>query len=134
MKKSGLSIAFVLLCFVAQCQNLIGLKAEEIRDYMKRNRNEMNYNKVVNSKYNYLKYTDNPENQTMLFFLNRDSVCNEVRITCEQTLKPQKVKEFDLHFKKNGENSWIEKRDGKNYLITMKEGKWSLVISIEPEK
>lgn len=134
MKRITLSISFILLCFVVQCQNLIGLKGKEIRKYMKENRSEMNYNKVVNSKFNYLKYSDNTENQTVLFFLDRDSVCKEVRITCDLSLKPQKVKEYDSLYKKNGENSWIEKREGKNYHIEMKDGKWSFVISIEAEK
>lgn len=134
MKKITLSLSFVLLCLITQSQNLIGLRGKEIREYMETNHNEMNYNKVVNNKFNYLKYSDNTENQTILFFLNRDSICKEVRITYELGLKQEKLKEFDSRYKKNGENSWIEKKNGKNYRINMKEGKWSLVISIEPEK
>lgn len=134
MKVITLSISFILLCFMAQSQNLVGYKGKEIRKYMKENRSEMNYNRVVNNKFNYLKYSDNSENQTILFFLSRDSVCNEVRITCDTGLKSQKIKEFDSRYMKDGENSWIDKREGKNYHINMKDGKWSFVISIEPEK
>jgi hypothetical protein len=134
MKKLTLSVLFILLCFVVQSQNLIGLKAKEIRAYMKENRSEMNYNKVVNTRYNYLKYSDNSENQTILFFLNKDSVCREVRITCDHGLREQKIKEFDSRYKKNGENRWLDSQNGKNYKIELKDGKWSFVISIEPEK
>ncbi len=134
MKSITLSIAFILLCFMAQSQNLVGFKGKEIRKYMKENHSEMNYNRVVNSKFNYLKYSDSSENQTMLFFLSRDSVCTEERITCDPGLKTQKIKEFDSRYKKDGEYSWIDKREGKNYHIDMKDEKWSFVISIEPEK
>jgi hypothetical protein len=134
MKKITLFVSFLLLCVIAQSQNLIGLNGKEIREYMKANYNEMNYNKVVNYKYQYLKYSDNSENQTILFFLGRDSICKEVRVTCDTGLKQQKLKELDSRYKKSSENSWIEKRNGKNYNINMKEGKWSLVISIEAEK
>jgi hypothetical protein len=134
MKKLTLSVSFILLCFIVQGQNLIGLRGKEIRKYMKENRSEMNYNIVVNNKFNYLKYSDNSENQTLLFFLNKDSVCREVRITCDHGLKAQKIKEYDSRYKKNGESSWIENRDGKNYDIELKDGKWSFVISIKPEK
>jgi hypothetical protein len=134
MKRLSLSVSLLLLCFIVQSQNLIGLNGKEIRKFMKENRSEMNYNIVVNNKFNYLKYSDNSEDQTILFFMNRDSVCREVRITCDQGLKTQKIKEFDSRYKKNGENSWIENREGKNYKIELKEGKWSFVISIEPEK
>jgi hypothetical protein len=134
MKKITLFVSFILFCVIAQSQNLIGLNGKEIREYMKANYNEMNYNKVVNYKYQYLKYSDNSENQTILFFLGRDSICKEVRVTCDTGLKQQKLKELDSRYKKSSENSWIEKRNGKNYNINMKEGKWSLVISIEAEK
>jgi hypothetical protein len=33
-----------------------------------------------------------------------------------------------------GEDKWIDKRDGKEYLVEIMEDKWSCVISIEPEK
>jgi hypothetical protein len=49
-------------------------------------------------------------------------------------MKSQKVKEFDSKYLKKGENKWIDKHGGKNYLIELMEGKWSCVISIESEK
>jgi hypothetical protein len=101
---------------------------------MKENCRDMNYNNVVNSKFSYLKYSDSSENQTFLFFLNPDSVCRSVRIICDINMKSQKVKEFDSKYLKKGENKWIDKLGGKNYLIELMEGKWSCVISIESEK
>jgi len=94
----------------------------------------MNYNNVVNSKFSYLKYSDNSEDQTVLFFLNPDSVCRSVRIICDISIKPQKMKELDSQYTRKGENKWIDKRGGKEYLVEIMEGKWSCVISIEPEK
>lgn len=101
---------------------------------MKENRHEMNYNSVVNSKYRYLKYSDNLESQTVLFFLNTDSVCKNVRIICDSSTKAQKVKEMNSLYAKKGDNIWIEKRDGKEYLIELSDGKWSSIISIEQKK
>jgi hypothetical protein len=49
-------------------------------------------------------------------------------------MKSQKVKEFDSKYLKKGENKWIDKLGGKNYLIELMEGKWSCVIAIESEK
>ena len=124
----------MLTCICAHSQNLIGYTGNDILEYMKENHSDMNYNNVVNSKFTYLKYSDSSENQTVLFFLNRDSVCNSVRIICDAALKPQKVKEFNSHYMKKGDNKWVDKRDGKDYLIEMMDGKWSCVISIEREK
>jgi hypothetical protein len=134
MKIITLSAALILICICTQSQNLIGYKENEIMKYMKENHSDMNYNNVVNSKFSYLKYSDSSENQTFLFFLNPDSVCRSVRIIFDINMKSQKEKEFDSKYMKKGENKWIDKRDGKIYLIELMEGKWSCVISVESEK
>ena len=134
MKIITLSAALILICIFTKSQNLIGYNENEIMKYMKENHSDMNYNNVVNSKFSYLKYSDSSENQTFLFFLNPDSVCRSVRIICDISMKSQKVKEFDSKYMKKGENKWIDKRDGKIYLIELMEGKWSCVISVESEK
>jgi hypothetical protein len=118
----------------AHCQNLIGFKEKDILKYMKENRREMNINSVTNSRFSYLKYSDNFENQTLLFFLNPDSVCKSVRLICDVSMKSEKVKEFNSHYTKTGENRWTEKRNGKVYLIELVDGNWSCVISIESKK
>jgi hypothetical protein len=134
MKITSLSAALMLTCILAQSQNLVGYKQKDILKYMKENRREMNYNNVINRKFSYLKYSDNYENQTMLFFLNPDSICKSERIIFDISMKSQKMNEYNSQFIKNGENKWIEKRNGKEYIIEIVEGKWSCVISIEPEK
>jgi hypothetical protein len=129
-----LSSALVLICSYLQGQNLIGYKGKDILKYMKTNRSEMNYNNVVNSKFSYLKYSDNLENQTILFFLNADSVCKSIRVVCDRNMKSLKVKELNSQYVKNGENKWVDKHGGKSYNIELAEGNWSCIISIESEK
>jgi hypothetical protein len=134
MKIITLSAAFILTCICTQSQNLVGYKGNDILKFMKENRRDMNYNNVVNSKFSYLKYSDNSEDQTMLFFLNPDSICRSMRIICDIGMKSQKVKELDSKYLKNGENNWLDRHDGKEYIIELMEGKWSCVISIETKK
>ena len=129
-----LSSVMILICSYLQSQNLIGYKGKEILKYMKMNRSEMNYNNVVNSKFRYLKYSDSSENQTILFFLNADSVCRSIRIVCDKNMMPSKLKELNSQYVKTGEKKWIDKHGGKSYIIEMVEGNWSCVISIESEK
>jgi hypothetical protein len=123
-----------LICVFAHGQNLIGYKGNDILKYMKKNHKEMNLNNVVNNKFSYLKYSDNSESQTILFFLNSDSLCRSERIVCDRTLKSLKLKELDSRYLKNGDNKWIDKHDGKIYKIELSEGEWSCVISIESDK
>ena len=130
-----LLIALILITGIsAISQNLIGYNSREIKDYMKENRGEMNLNTVTNTRYRYLKYSDNSDNQTLLFFLSPDSICNSIRMICDRSIISEKKKEFDANYTKNGKNCWIEKRDKKIFIIELKEEEWSCVFTIKPEK
>jgi hypothetical protein len=134
MKIIILTVMLILTCICAHSQNLVGYKGKDILKYMKDNRSEMNYNNVVNSQYSYLKYSDNLEKQTILFFLNKDSVCKSVRIICDLSMKTEKLNELNRLYKKSGVNRWIDKKAGKDYVVEMTDGNWSSIISIEPVK
>jgi hypothetical protein len=115
-------------------QNLIGYKYMEIKKYMKENHKEMSFNNVSNSKFMYLKYSDSSDRQTLLFFLDSDSVCKSVRMICDFTIKEEKAKEFNSIYKKTGDNRWLEKSNGKDYLIKINDEKWYYIITMEPDK
>lgn len=134
MKFISLTAILILNILGLFGQNLIGFNSEKIMKYMKDNQKEMIYNKVTNSKYSYLKYSDNSDSKTILFFLNPDSVCFSIRLICDLNGKTEKVNEFNTIYKTAGENKWIDKRDNKDYIIELKDEKWSYVISIEPDK
>jgi hypothetical protein len=134
MKFITLSALLLSVCIYSHSQNLIGYTGKDIMKYMKTNHKEMNYNKVINNKFSYLKYSDNMDNQTILFFLNTDSVCRSVRVICDMSIKPLKIRELDKLYTKNDDNSWVDNRDGKTYYINITDSSWSCVISYESEK
>lgn len=134
MKIIALLAFFFVTGSVTSGQNLIGYKNDEIRKFMKENNRNMNFVKVTNDKFLYLKYSDNSDSQTLLFFLSPDSVCKSIRIICDQGSKKDKVKQFNTLYKKSGENKWIDRRGGKDYLVEIKDEKWSSIITIEPFK
>jgi len=128
-------LAFIIVMgSVSNGQNLIGYNDYEIRKFMKENKRDMNFEKVTNNKFIYLKYSDNSDSQTILFFLSPDSVCKNVRIICDKGIKAEKIKEFNKLYKNNGDNKWIDRQGRKDYLIEIKDEKWSTVITIEPGK
>jgi len=134
MKITTILTFLILTCCCTYGQNLIGYNDVEIKKFMRENRKDMNYNIVRNNKFKYLKYSDNSDSQTILFFLTQDSVCKSVRVICDRTVKTEKVKELDSNYKKAGENRWIDNHNGKNYLIEVKDETWSSIITIEPVK
>jgi hypothetical protein len=124
-----LFLAFITLNVYGQ--NLIGYHEKEIKQFMKDNQKNMIFqNFVNNSTFKYLKYADSDESQTMLFFLTADSVCKSIRLVCEKSLKAQKIKEFDTIYKKAGDNSWTDTKNGKNYIIELKDEDYSFSVTI----
>jgi hypothetical protein len=112
-------------------QNLIGYHEKEIRQIMRDRYKNMNFqNFTNNSTFRYLKYSDSEDNQTLLFFLNADSVCKSVRLVCDKNLKDLKIKELNANYKKNGENRWRETINGKNYNIDLKDEEWTFSVTI----
>ena len=113
---------FCILCLAIKldAQNLVGLNEKEIMQYMNDNEKGFVYqNFTNNSTFRYLKYTDRLDTQTILFFLDRDLKCKIVRLVCEKRLKDKKIKELDDKYRKTGENSWMEVRNGISYLIEL---------------
>ena len=134
MKILQLTTFFLFVSTVTFSQNLIGYKEDEIRKYMRENQKDMNYASVTNSRFKYLKYTDNDDNETLLFFLNNSSVCKSERIICDYSIKDRKIKEFNTKYKKIDDNSWLDVRGRKNYTIDIKDEQWSCIITIVQTK
>jgi hypothetical protein len=127
-----LSILAVLLVvsFKLSAQNLIGYKVNDIKKYMREKEKDFNYQNIVyNSTFKYLKYQDNNESQTLLFFLTADSVCKGVRLISDKSLETEKIKELNSYYTKTGNNTWSETRNGNKYLIELKEDDWSFNVN-----
>jgi len=134
MKLFSLVLVLLLVSITGNSQNLIGYKADDIRNYMSGSRSDMNMEKVKNKLFRYLKYSNKYDTQTMLFFLNPDSICQNIRIICNNSIRDIKIGELDSSFLKSGKKWWIDSRSGKNYYIRIDDNEWSFSITIEPEK
>jgi hypothetical protein len=123
-----------LVTVSGQSQNLIGYKSSEIKDYMKKNNKEMTLENVVNTRYRYLKYTDTRDSQTLLFFLNADSVCNGIRLVCDRMTRNEKIRELNSGYLIIDSNKWIDTVGRKRSIILLDDDLWSSHFTIEPEK
>ena len=127
-----LIIGMLLIASVAGVPNLVGFSETEIKEYMKENEKIFVYQNITNnSTFKYLKYTDRSETQTLLFFLDTELKCKAVRLVCEKSLRSQKVKELDSQFRKTSGNTWIETKNGKDYLIELREEDTTFNITIQ---
>jgi hypothetical protein len=128
-------VLIIILSFVTinlGGQNLIGYNERDIRKYMTENKRDMSFqNFVNNSTFKYLKYSDNLETETLLFFLTEKLICKSVRRVCDKSLKPGIIKEYDGLFKKTGEGQWTEIKNGTKYLIELKDEDYTFNITIK---
>jgi hypothetical protein len=116
-------------------QNLIGFHVKEIRQFMMdKQKNMIFQNFTNNNTFKYLKYVDSDESQTLLYFLTADSVCKSIRLICDKNLKSLKIKEFNAIYKNSGDNLWTETKNGKKYIIELKDEEWSVNITIRPNE
>jgi hypothetical protein len=124
-------VLFILaFCLDISGQNLIGYKEKDIRQYMKEKQKDFKYqNMIYNSTFKYLKYQDTNETQTLLFFLTADSVCKSIRLVCDKSLEADKIKELNATYPRSGNNVWSETRNGKKYIIELKEEEWSFNVT-----
>jgi hypothetical protein len=134
MRLFTLIVIFYFASFTLIGQDLVGFKGSEIMKYMKENMKELHSEKVSNAHFSYLKYGDDADSQTLLFFLGKDSVCTSVRLICDPGVKVRKIKEFDSFFSKKEENVWISKRNGIEQRIELKDDDWSCTITFKPAK
>ncbi len=101
---------------------------------MQENRKDLNIEDIKNSKFRYLKYSDNIGSRTILFFLKKNSVCYSEKMICDLSVKKEILDEFNKSYTKTDENRWTDNREGKNYIITIKDRQWSFIVAMEAEK
>lgn len=125
------TIILFLISLSLNGQNLIGYSEKDIRQYMAENQKTMTFqNFINNSTFKYLKYSDKEGTQTLLFFLNEQLFCKSIRLVCDKSLKTEKTNEYNSLYRKTGENKWIETKNGKSYLIEIKDEEWSFNVTI----
>ncbi|HSL85615.1 MAG TPA: hypothetical protein VK861_01625 [Bacteroidales bacterium] len=134
MKYVVIILAALFTCTLADGQNLVGYNAAGIRNYMAGNSSDLRNVKVTNDLFRYLKYTDYSDNQTILFFLSADSVCRNIRMIYDPSLRKNKIMELNSSYKRIDESKWLDNRDGKEFLVEMFDEQWSLVVTIGPKQ
>lgn len=113
-----------------QAQQYIGLHKDVIKEMMKSGNKEMYLDKsTVNNTYNYLKYVDALDEQTLLYFLDNEDKCKLIRHMCDYSMLDEKVEELNESYTKTADDTWQYKEGGEIYEITLEEGEWYFTIT-----
>ncbi len=116
-------------------QNFIGLHKNEIATLMKETQKEFKLNTdVVNKKYNYLKYEDKINEQTILYFLNKDDYCTYVRLISDYSNYNSAINELNNKYTRKNENTWTFIDEGKKYIVYLEKEEWFFTINTKKKE
>jgi hypothetical protein len=116
--------------FKINAQNYIGMDKDEIIKDMNASHRSFKLNtSAVNPYYKYLKFEDNINEITILFFLSDSDKCTLVRKMCDYANINDEIKDLNQKYKKLGKNKWTYSEKGKFYSVTLEESEWYFTIS-----
>ena len=133
MHKLLLSGFFLLLVLPGPAQNFIGRKAEEIRKYMTTEQNNFSLDETtVNKVYKYLKYVDEMETRTALYFLSDDDVCTWYKVVYDNDLLLSVIAGLDSTCRKVSDTLWLEKSGENTCQKILKRQDWFFTVITKP--
>ena len=128
-------IGILFLQQALPAQPLIGMKKADILVYMKQNEPDFVLdNAVVNTKYNYLKYYDKVNEETILCFLTDIDVCHLVRRMSDYSNLDLTLKKLDKHYKKIEKDKWAYTVNSDDFIVEMKREKWYFTLETRRKK
>jgi hypothetical protein len=125
----------LIIQFQVKGQNFIGMHKNEIASLMKETQKEFILNKdVVNKKYNYLKYEDRINEQTVLYFLDNNDYCTYVRFISDYSNYNSLIDTLNKKYKRRNENTWIYTDKGVKYIVYLEKEEWFFTINTKKKK
>ena len=116
-------------------QNYIGLHKDEIATLMKETQKEFKLNTgVVNKKYNYLKYEDKINEQTVLYFLDNNDYCTYVRLISDYANYISTIETLNTKYTRKNENTWVFMDKGKKYIVYLEKEEWFFTINTKKKE
>ena len=128
-------IGLVFLQEAILSQPLIGMKKQEIIVYM--NQSEPDFvldNSMVNKQYNYLKYFDRINEETILCFLSDDNICTFIRRMSDYSNLQNTLKRLDKEYKKIENDKWIYSINKEEFMVELKREKWYFTLETKRKK
>lgn len=126
-------LILVILCILingSHAQHFIGKHKDEIKVMMKESKTEFRLDRsMINPVYNYLKYTDEYDEQTLLYFLDDNDYCITSKLMCDYALLNKIINNLnETYTSTNNKNEWMYTIDDEKYIINLYEEKWFFTV------
>jgi hypothetical protein len=118
-----------------QTQPLVGMKKEEIITYMRQYEPDFALDlTVVNKKYNYLKYFDKTNEETILCFLSDINECNLIRRMSDYSNLELRIKKLNKAYKSVDKDKWVYTINNEEFMVNLKREKWYFTLETRRKK
>jgi hypothetical protein len=128
-----LIIPFWLIQLTAQGQNYIDMHKDDIRKLTPKEHKGFVFEKEVeNGDRSFIKFVNVIDEQTLLFMVDSKGICTSVSRMYNTWLYDQIHKDLKKNYRKKGSDTWIERKEGKEYEIKLKRGEWFITVTTRP--
>jgi hypothetical protein len=131
-------LVICLVCFTVTqllAQHLIGLHKNKIADEMKKSYPDFVIdNSTVNTTYNYLKYVNKFDEQTLLVFLSDLDTCTATKLISDYSKLEEVKADLKKRYKPSGKDKWVYTHNKTQYLITLKRDEWFFSVFTSKKK
>ena len=130
-----ISLLALVLSLHGNAQNFIGMHKTEIVMVMKETQKDFKLNTdVVNKKYNYLKFEDRINEQTVLYFLDEEDNCTYIRFMSDYSNYNSVLDSLNTKYTRKNDNTWNYTDKGSIYVIYLEKGEWFFTVNTKKKK
>ncbi|MFW5699328.1 MAG: hypothetical protein ACOCXS_00325 [Bacteroidota bacterium] len=135
-KVVNILILFVAGSYLLSGQtNYIGLHSDQVKILMHQEQKKMNLdNSTVNNTFNYLKYVDYLNEQTLLYALDENDTCTWWKLMCDYSLLEEKKQWLNNNYRRLSSNEWFYTLEGDKVVLSLIEEEWFFTIKAKPEE
>ncbi len=125
----------LVLSLKVNAQNYIGMHKDEIVRVMKETQKDFKLNtSVVNKKYNYLKFEDRINEQTVLYFLDENDKCTYVRFMSDYSNYTSVLDSLKAKYTRKDDSTWKYTDKGVIYIVCMEKDEWFFTVNIKKKE
>jgi hypothetical protein len=115
-------------------QQVIGLPKQEVmRVIQEEYKNFGLDNTSRNTTFNYLKYIDKINEQTLLCMLSDKDICTSVKLICDYMNLEEKIDELNQRGTRLNDTTWTYLYNKQKFVVKLKKEEWFFSLLTKPE-
>jgi hypothetical protein len=124
----------LLLSLTGTAQQVIGLPKPEVMKVIQEEYKNFGLdNTSRNTTFNYLKYIDKINEQTLLCMLSDKDICTSVKLISDYMNLEEKIEELNKRGTRINDTTWTYLYNKQKYVVKLKKEEWFFSLHTKPE-